>query len=111
MASVPKELIHLVSLILEDASQYHKVSSNIQGIAINLSQLIRFNAITTKRNTADSHNRNSTTNEPPLPVKVGLLIHSKTRKKSIVNDLAADGLSVTKPVNSRSYQTANVRKV
>ena len=34
-------------------------------------------------------------NEPPLPIKNGLMVHSQTRKKSIVNNLAAKGLSVT----------------
>ena len=44
----------------------------------------------------DSHHiRRSTTNQPILSAKIGLLIHSKTRKKSIVNNLAAEGLSVT----------------
>ena len=43
----------------------------------------------------DSHFRHSKANEPQLPIKTGLMIHSQTRKKSIVNDLAAEGLSVT----------------
>ncbi len=95
ISSVPKELIHLVSLILEGTSQYDKISGNTQKIAINLSQLLRFNAVKSKRKMGDSHTRHSTTNEPPLPAKIGLLIHAKTRKKSIVDDLAAEGLSVT----------------
>ena len=47
-ASVPKELIHLVSLILEGTSQHQQVSRNTHVIAVNLSQLIRFNAVKTK---------------------------------------------------------------
>ena len=39
-ASIPKELIHLVSLILEGTSQHQQVSGNTHAIAVNLSQLI-----------------------------------------------------------------------
>ena len=88
-------VVHLVSLILEGTSQYDKVSGNTQRVSVNLSQLLRFNAVKTKRNMGDCHIRHSTTNEPSLPAKIGLLIHTKTRKKSIVNDLAAEGLSIT----------------
>ena len=94
-ASVPKELIHLVSLILEGTLQHQQVLGNTHDVAVNLSQLIRFNAVKTKRKLGDSHFRHSKANEPPLPIKTGLMIHSQTRKKSIVNDLAAPGLSVT----------------
>ena len=93
--SVPKELVHLVNLILED-KPYHEVSTgNFQSLAVKLSQTIRFNAVKTKRKSAEVNVRHLTQNEPPLPAKVGLMIHLKTRKKSIVNDLAADGLSVS----------------
>ena len=35
------------------------------------------------------------TNEPPFPVKIGLLVHAKTRKMSIVEKLAEEGLSIS----------------
>ena len=95
VSSVPRELIYLVSLILEGNSQSDKVSGNTHRIALNLSQLVRFNAVRTNRNDGGCFVRHSATNEPPLPVKVGLLIHARTRKKSIVNALAAEGLSIT----------------
>ena len=82
-------------MILED-KPYHEVSTgNFQSLAVKLSQTIRFNAVKTKRKSAEVNVRHLTQNEPPLPAKVGLMIHLKTRKKSIVNDLAADGLSVS----------------
>ena len=37
----------------------------------------------------------SKSNEPPLPVKIGLLVHAKTRKESFVEKLAAEGLSIS----------------
>ena len=94
-ASLPKKLIHLVSLVLEGTSQHQQVLRNAHAIAVNLSQLIRYNAVKTKRKLGDSHFRHSKANEPPLPIKTGLMIHSQTRKKSVVNDLEAAGLSVT----------------
>ena len=39
----------------------------------------------------DSHFHHSKANEPPLPIKTGLMIHSQMRKKSVVNDLAPAG--------------------
>ena len=85
-ASVSRKLIHLVSLILEGTSQHQQVSENTHAIAVNLSQLIRFNAVKTKRKLGDSHFRHSKANEPILPIKTDLMIHSQRRKKSIVND-------------------------
>ena len=90
IASVPKELIHFVSLILEGTSQHQQISGNTHAIAVNLSQLIRFNAVKTKRKLGDSRFRHSKANEPPRPIKTGLMIHSQTRKKSIVNDLVVN---------------------
>ena len=37
----------------------------------------------------------SINNEPPLPVLIGLMVHTKTRKKALVNRLASEGLSIT----------------
>ena len=85
-ASVSKKLIHLVSLILEGTSQHQQVSENTHAIAVNLSQLIRFNAVKTKRKLGDSHFRHSKANEPILPIKTDLMIHSQMRKKLIFND-------------------------
>ena len=84
-----------MSLILEGTSQHQQVLGNTHAIAVNLSQLIWFNPVKTKRKLKDSHFRHSKANQPPLPVKAGLMIHSQTRKKSTVNDLVAAGFSVT----------------
>ena len=60
---------------------------------MNLSQLIQFNSLSKKCRSLDKV-RHSKTNESPFPVKIGLLIHSATRKKSLINELANDGLSI-----------------
>ena len=36
--------------------------------------------------------RHSKNNEPPLPVKTGLMVHAKTRKKSLGEKLAVEGI-------------------
>ena len=76
LASIPKELLRLVGSILERTSEEEKVSENTNKIALNLSQLIKFNAVKTKRKEDASHIRHSSKNEPPLPVKLGLMLHS-----------------------------------
>ena len=39
--------------------------------------------------------RHSSSNEPPLPVAVRLIVYVRTRKKSLVNQLAHEGLSIS----------------
>ena len=52
------------------------------------------NTAKTQRRNKVRHLRHAGNNEPPLPVSVGLLVHTKTRKKGLVNQLAKEGLSV-----------------
>eukprot|EP00111_Clytia_hemisphaerica_P009042 TCONS_00026500-protein len=94
-ASVPKELISLIGCILERTPENQQSSENTRSIALNLSQLIKFNAVKTQWKDESNHIRHSSTNEPPLPAKIGLMLHSKTRKKDIINNLAAKGLSIS----------------
>ena len=83
--SVPDSLYHLIALILEANVDV----SNLKSITLNIAQLVRFNAVKSKRS-ATSSIRHSKTNEHPFPVKIGLLVHAKTRKKSIVEKLAEE---------------------
>ena len=39
--------------------------------------------------------RHSKINERPLPIKIGMLIHGSTRKRSFVNKFVSDRLSVS----------------
>ena len=58
---------------------------------------IRFNSV--KQARSDIHvrhsMRHSTKNEPPLPVSIGMVVYAKTRKKSLVNKLCKEGISVS----------------
>ena len=60
-SSVPGPLLHLVS--------------NAESATVYLAQLLRFNSIKEKRH--------SKLNELSLPVKIGFMIHAKTRKKDL----------------------------
>ena len=93
--SVPAHLIHLVGLILEGATHYDNISKGTEIVALNLAHLLRFNAIKHKRRDEAINRRHSKMNEPPLPVLLGLMIHAKTRKKSIVETFATLGLSIS----------------
>ena len=84
--SVPDSLYHLIALILEANVDV----SNLKSTTLNIAQLVRFNAVKSKRSATGSIHH-SKTNEPPSPVKIGLLVHAKTRKKSIVEKLAEEG--------------------
>ena len=90
-SSIPACLSHLVGLILEGAKDYDSVSDSTEGIALKFAQLIRFNSVKTKRRTECEKKGN----EPPLPLLIGLSIHSQTRKKGIVENLASKGLSIS----------------
>ena len=70
---------------------------NIRVIRIceNIGQLISFNSVKRKRRGKVNHIRHSTKNEPPLPVIIGLMVHAKIRKKSVVNYLANEGISIS----------------
>lgn len=92
-SSVPKHLLHLIGLILEGITVYDKISKKTEEIALNLSQLIRFNAVKAKRESATTI-RHSRINEPPFPVMLGLRVHVHTRNKKVVEKLASDGLSI-----------------
>ena len=81
--SVPSPLLHLISLILVGGSMRDNYNDNSKNVAVNIGQLIKFNTVKHKRQTS-SATRHSKKNEPPIPVKIGLMVHAKTRKKSLV---------------------------
>ena len=95
--STPYLLQCLVSMILRGSN----IKSNVEDIPDSqlthtISQLLQFNC-TSRRNTPrnrsqDNHNA---LREPPLPTYVGLFVHAKTRKKSLVDELFRLGLSIS----------------
>ena len=67
-------------------------SSNITN---NISQLIRYNGVKYQRRDIVTYVRHSSSNELPLPVAVGLMVYMRSRKKSLVNQLAHEDLSIS----------------
>ena len=88
-------LLQLVSLILEGGKSAEMPSQKLSRISTNIAQLIRFNSIKQQRRGEVKQFRHSQKNEPPLPVSIALMVHVKTRKKALVNQLASEGLCIS----------------
>ena len=93
-SSVSVTLLRLVSLIMNGENSEENVSTAVESLTLNMAQLLRFNSVKGKRRCSGSV-RHSRINEPPLPVKIGLMIHAKTRKKGLVEALASEGLCIS----------------
>ena len=81
LKAVPSHLLLLLGLILEGSKDLN-ISDTTASVALKLSQLVRFNAVKKKRTGMNC--RHSKKNERPLPVLIGLAIHSQTREKKII---------------------------
>ena len=91
--SVPLSLKTLVSMLINGPNMKHQITTESQ-ICQTISQLIYFNS--KKRFTPNvSMNRTSKKREPPLPIYLGLSIHTKTRSKLLVNSLSKMGVGIT----------------
>ena len=96
--SVPSSLVQLINLILErggGGATWNKKNQTISSVHTNITQVIGFNSVRHCRCEGIDDHRHSTKNEPPLSVAIAIMIHSRTRKKSIVDKLAHDGLCVS----------------
>lgn len=113
-SSVAPQLIHLIGLILEGSKHYSTVTDSINDMALNLAQLVQFNSVKTKRKTDSINRRHSVSNEPPLPLLIGLSIYSQTRNKGVIKALSSKGLSVilqSSAGDRRLYNKATLSKV
>ena len=77
----PSHLLLLLGLILEGSKDLN-ISDTTANVASKLSQLVRFNAVKKKRTGMNC--RHSKKNEPPLPVLIGLAVHSQTGEKKVI---------------------------
>ena len=99
-SSVPNTLLALVSMVME-GSDFHNSSSSRQA-ALSISQVLKFNSVKHQRKsrkdedcTSSQSVRHSTTQETPLPIYVGLMLHAETRKRGLVDKLFRLGLSIS----------------
>ena len=120
-SSVPHSLYSLICMVLNGWNIDEKVPVKEQTAAMSIAQLIKFNTVKTKRRKCTQTDvvRHSKENETPFPLYLGLMLHSKTRKKGLIDNLSRHGLSVSyKRVQSvqlaitkqlcRSYQNQGV---
>ena len=89
-----KSLSTLLDMMLYGPSMKKAATKCVSKPALCLSQLIQFNAQSSTKERQENvrHNKDR---EPPLPVYLGLLIHSKTRSKEIVEKFHTFGLSIS----------------
>ena len=74
MASILQVLHQLIQLLLEGGTgNNNNYSTCYSNIANNISQLIRYNGVKYQRRDIVTYVRHSSSNEPPLPVAVGLM--------------------------------------
>lgn len=93
--SVPKVLLTLVSMILDSPNIKDQDDYDVSQASLSLSQLLMFNYREFGKKTISEKMRHTKKNETPLALYTGLMVHSKTRKKEIVDEMCQLGLSVS----------------
>lgn len=69
--------------------------NNISNAALSIAQLVRFNCVRKERQDPTKAPRHVLQRETPLPLYIGLMLHSQTGGASIINKLFNLGLSVS----------------
>ena len=97
--SVPKALVTLLSMIMNGSQLTLEIEhDNVynQQACLSVAQLLVFNTYKRRRKlVSQNFTKHSKKREPPLPVHIGLLIHSQTRQSNLVSDLYNLGLSIS----------------
>ena len=93
--SVPDVLLAFVNMLIEGPNIKSQLDRTIhqRNAGLTIAQLIVFNCV--KRPKLQSHIRHKKSNETPLPIYVGLKLHSETRKRELVDRLHNLGLSIS----------------
>ena len=94
--TLPQSLVALVQMILggTNIQNQHDNCSDIKGAVSSLTQLLVFNSIKRSRK-GTTGMRHNPDRETVLPLYLGLLLHTKTRKRDLVDELFKNGLSVS----------------
>lgn len=91
-------LLALVKMVLGGTNIQNQMENNhvVKTAAISIAELITFNTVKSSRRKATAQTtRHSLERETRLPLYMGLLIHSKTRKRDLIDTLFEKGLSVS----------------
>lgn len=92
--SVPPMLLALVSMILEGPN-IKRQSECTTPAALTIAQLLKFNSVKHRRTATSSTPspvKQSTTQETPVPIYIGLMLHVHARKRDLVDRLAHEDL-------------------
>ena len=97
--SVPISLLALVSMVLYGPNITTQSSSAFTPQpALTLSQLLIYNSLIRQRNTTTTSRhtiRHRQDQETPLPIYLGIMLHTKTRKQALVDTLFNLGLCIS----------------
>lgn len=94
--SVPNSLVALVSMILYGPNIKTQSNHLLKPQAVlTLAQLLKFNSFARCRDVTSHTVRHNEERETPLPQYLGVLIHSKTRKRELVDALFELGLCIS----------------
>ena len=97
--SVPPLLLTLVQMVMEGPSIKDQMTDSTPA-ALAIAQLVKFNSV---KHTRTPHSTNASTcsvrhqssQETPLPIYMGLMLHTHTRKKKLIEKLSCFGLSIS----------------
>ena len=92
---VPYSLIFLISIGLYGPNLKNDVRYNDSQSCLKISQYIIFISKTTQCSSKNSSTRHSTTREPPLPLYIGLKVHSFIRGKKLIYKVHHLGISIS----------------
>lgn len=94
--SVPTSLLSLTNMLLFGANIKVNSERNAQPQAsLTVAQLIQFNCTFRRHGDYQEKSYHSCDREPPLPLYLGLMIHAKTRKRGIVDQLFELGMAIS----------------
>lgn len=95
-SSVPSSLIALVEMVLHGPNIRNRQNSSTLNHTLSIAQLMLFNSVKyAKKEQKTGCGRHTTDRETPLPLYVGLKIHTLTRSKELVDIMYKLGMSVS----------------
>ena len=92
--SVPQGLLSLVTMILEGPNAKCQLTGKPSQAALTLAELLKFNSVKHACKT-EQCTRHIKSQETPLPVYIGVMLHVKTRKRDLIDRLHALGMSIS----------------
>lgn len=93
--SVPQSLLSLVSMVLNGPNIKSSDGEGLSQATLSIAQLMQYNSSVRKRSAENKTTYHHTSRETPLPIYTALTIHSKTRKRKLVDKMSELGLSIS----------------